>query len=462
MAHKLPRLSKSILDLPQLITAEKFEEIASVLEDRNNGLYEAASNVANLSNDYMEYSSGDLVEGSVGILRVEGPTTYKTTGWESLCGGCSYQGLLEQMDEIVSMREVTKVLMLVDSQGGEAYRAFETARELRKKADAAGIKIYAYVDGMAASAGYALASAAHEVIMNPSAECGSIGVVVRLVNQNKRLDNEGITVKYITAGASKVPFDDNGEFREGFIADLQSKVDTLYGEFVDHVSNMRGIASTVVRDTEAKMFTAPDCLRLGLVDKVMEGEEFYTYLADIDELEANEDVTVPPKEDPIEIKPYKKDKNCMTDLSIDPSAFAELQEQMKQQAEMLAAYQAKELQLEKEALLAKFDTTPFLAECKEQLAGFFMSKDVGAEYKELMNSVIASAQASNESILTEAANQVTAAQEKVTAAEAEAEKVKAEFSTTVHSVQAELKEPASGKNILEEKIARLKAAQQTK
>ena len=198
MAHKLPRLSKSILDLPQLITATKFEEIASVLEDRNSGIYEAASHAAQLSSDHMEYNSGDLVEGSVGILRVEGPTTYKKTGWEAYCGGCSYQGLLEQMDEIIANREVTKVLMLVDSGGGESFRCFEYSRLLRKRADAAGIKIYAYVDGMAASAGFALASAAHEVIMNPNSECGSIGVVIRLANNNKKLEEDGITVKYIT------------------------------------------------------------------------------------------------------------------------------------------------------------------------------------------------------------------------------------------------------------------------
>lgn len=462
MAHKLPRLSKSLLDEPQLITAAKFEEIASVLEDRNNGHYEAAISAAELSNDYMTYESGDLVEGSVGILRVEGPTTYKKTGWEAYCGGCSYQGLLEQMDEILSNREVTKVLMSVDSGGGEAFRCFETARQLRKKADAAGVKIYAYVDGMAASAGFALATAAHEVIMNPNSECGSIGVVIRLTNHNKMLEKDGITVKYITAGASKVPFDDNGEYREGFIADLQIKVDALYGEFVDHVANMRSISTDVVRNTDAKMFTSADCLRLGLVDKVMEGEEFYTYLSEVPESEINEDTTTPPKEQVVEIKPYKdkkKDNKSMSaEFQVDPEVFAKMQAQMEQQAAMLAAYQAKETQLATEKLSAQLDTTPFLAECKESLVSFFMSASVGEEHKTLMNSVIAAAQASNEAILTEAATKVTEADEKVKAAVLEVEQVKTEFATSVTSHNAELNVPAQGSNVLAEKIAKLQAA----
>lgn len=461
MAHKLPRLSKSILDLPQLITATKFEEIASVLEDRNSGIYEAATHAAKLSSGEMEYGAGDLVEGSVGVLRVEGPTTYKKTGWEAYCGGCSYQGLLEQMDEIVANREVTKILMLVDSGGGEAYRAFQCSRDLRKKADAAGIKIYAYVDGMAASAGYALASAAHEVIMNPDAECGSIGVVIRLANNNKKLEEDGITVKYITAGASKVPFDENGEYRPDFISDLQTKVDSLYGEFVNHVASMRGISSEVVTSTDAKMFSSTDCLRLGLVDKVMEGEEFYTYLSEVSESEINEDVTTPPKDQTVNIKPNsdKKDKKSMgTELQVDPAEFAKMQAQMEQQASMLAAYQAKETQMATEKLSAQLDNTPFLAECKESLLTFFMSASVGEENKTLMNSVIAAAQASNEAILTEAANQVTEAHGKVTAAELEVESVKTEFASNVNSTSAELKVPVAGSNVLAEKIAKLQAA----
>ena len=442
MAHKLPRLSKSILDLPQLITASKFEEIASFLEDRNDGIYEAANHAAKLYNDDEgKYGSSDLVEGSVGVLRVEGPTTYKKTGWEAYCGGCSYQGLLEQMEEITSNKDVKKILMSVNSGGGEAYRAFQCARDLRKKADAAGVKIYAYVDGMAASAGYALASAAHEVIMNPDAECGSIGVVVRLVNQNKRLEEEGITVKYITAGASKVPFADDGTYRPDYISDIQTKIDSLYTNFVEHVADMRNISADVVRGTDAKMFTSSDCLRLGLVDKVMEGEEFYTYLSETSETEINEDsLSPPPKEDTVNIKPksklitQQKDTELMSaELQVDPSEFAKLQAQMEKQSAMLAAYAAKETQLATEKLSAQLDTTPFLTECKEPLLSFFMSADVNEDHKSLMNSVIAAAQASNEATMAEAVAMGVEAQTKVDAAEAEKETIKKEFSSQLSS-----------------------------
>jgi ClpP class serine protease len=309
------------------------------------------------------------------------------------------------------------------------------------RSDAAGVKIYAYVDGMAASAGYALASAAHEVIMNPDAECGSIGVVVRLVNQNKRLEEEGITVKYITAGASKVPFADDGTYRPDYISDIQIKIDSLYTNFVEHVADMRNISADVVRGTDAKMFTSSDCLRLGLVDKVMEGEEFYTYLSETPETEINADsLSPPPKEDTVNIKPnsniitQQKDTELMTaELQVDPSEFAKLKAQMEKQSAMLAAYAAKETQLATEKLSAQLDTTPFLANCKESLLSFFMSSDVNEDHKSLMNSVIAAAQASNEATMAEAVAIGVEAQTKVDTAEAEKEAIKKEFGVKVSS-----------------------------
>lgn len=462
MSHTLFRLTESLLSEPLLMTESSCQNILSYLDLRNNQSLIQLTQMASDAEKKVALSPWCIAENGVGTINIFGALTTNKTGFEALCGNTSYEGIVEKAKTLFSSQEIHTVLLNIRSGGGSAHKSFETSRLLSSLAKSSGKRLIAYVDEMAASAAYALAVSADEIVINPTAQAGSIGVLIRLANNSQQLKNEGIEQVFITSCDGKVPFNSEGEFREEYISDLQDKVSLLYEDFINHVAEFRGLEPKLIRDTNAGVFSAETSLQLGLVDKIMDTEEFYTYLADIDELEANEDVTVPPKEDPIEIKPYKKDKNCMTDLSIDPSAFAELQAQMKQQAEMLAAYQAKELQLEKEALLAKFDTTPFLAECKEQLAGFFMSKDVGAEYKELMNSVIASAQASNESILTEAANQVTTAQEKVTAAEAEAEKVKAEFSTTVHSVQAELKEPASGKNILEEKIARLKAAQQTK
>lgn len=278
MAHKLRRLSESILDKPQLIYAPKFKEIAEYLEKRSaadddwwDDQDEPALESEDAASDELPYE----------VIRLHGPTTYRTSGWEALCGGASYQSILSQMQAICNDGKKKTVLLDVDSGGGEAYRCFETGVELRNMADQNGVRLIAYVDGIAASAAYALTSVCHEVIANPDAEAGSIGVVVRLVNNSKQLQDAGIDVSYITAGADKVPFKADGQFKESFLEDLQSKIDVLYTEFVSHVSKYRSMDPDAVRNTQARMFTAADAKDLGLVDQLMTGSEFQTYLNNI-------------------------------------------------------------------------------------------------------------------------------------------------------------------------------------
>jgi signal peptide peptidase SppA len=448
MSHKLTRLSKSILEQPQLITASKFEEIAEVLENRNKGLYKEADS-ANLIAD--KESSSGLVADKVGVLKVEGPTTYKPSGFEALCGGCSYVDLIHQMENLCSIPELDTILMMINSGGGEAYRCFESARTLRTLADASGKKIIAYIDGMAASAAYGLASAAHEIVINPDAEAGSIGVVIRLQNNNKQQEEAGVKTTYITAGASKVPFDDEGEFRTEFLDGLQERVSELYDGFVSHVASMRGINDKVVRSTEAKMFSAEKALALGLVDKIMEGAEFNEYLADA----SAKNESVPS----LGITPTleTKKENLMSD-NVTAEANAELVSQMEAMSKQLAHFQAKELAAEKSQLSASFDSIPFVADCKADLVSFLMSDTVSADHKVLMNTIISSATNLNNEVVENAATQVTEAQAAATAAEAEKEAIKEEFGTKEYAVNEELKEEVSGSNILADKIKAKKAA----
>lgn len=277
MAHELHRLSKDLLEQPQLITEAKFKEIAEVLEDRNHGLYKMALDASKKPVDREKLN----IENGVASINLQGALTYRPTLFGSLCGLTSYQTLLQQANAISKMEDVKVVLLNTDGPGGEAYRMMESAREFKQILNDSGKKVITYIDGMSASATYGFSIVADEVIINPDASAGSIGVVVRLTNTNKRDKEDGIETRYITAGASKVPFDKDGEYREDFISDIQERVDALYENFVEHVANMRGISPDVVRSTEAKVFSADKALELGLVDKVMEGSEFYEYLADL-------------------------------------------------------------------------------------------------------------------------------------------------------------------------------------
>lgn len=275
MSHTLFRLRSKVFNTPQLMQVSQFESVVEYLNARCEDDIESGGGPTESNNRY-SYNP----DMQVAVMDIEGPLTYKPITFMGMdCGGASYQTLKEDFTYLVE-QGVKTVAFNADSPGGEAFQLFPTASYIRKLADANGVKIITYVDGLAASAMYGLASISDEIIMAPSAEVGSIGVVVRLMNDSKALEMNGYQRTFIKAGASKVPFGEDGEFRKEFLEDIQDKVDVLYEEFTGFVAEHRNMSVDKVRSTEAKTFLPEKALQLGLADKVMSVEDFYMYLAD--------------------------------------------------------------------------------------------------------------------------------------------------------------------------------------
>jgi ClpP class serine protease len=88
----------------------------------------------------------------------------------------SYEWLGEQLRAAVADPTVCGILLDMDSPGGEAAGAMEAGGAVRQ---AAGSKpVVAFVNGLSASAAYAIASGASRIITAPSGMLGSIGVVL--------------------------------------------------------------------------------------------------------------------------------------------------------------------------------------------------------------------------------------------------------------------------------------------
>lgn len=273
---KLLRLTSILYNTPHLMLPASLERVFTYLDDRNNHAELAVQLEKKPKDRNVQY----VAETQVGVISVNGPLTY--IEYEAMCGeqNSSYQQIVDDFDKLCSMGAKT-IVMDVDSPGGMAYGMTETGRYLRKKADERGIQLVAYVDGLSASAAFGLSVAAHEIIANPDAELGSVGVVVKLRNMNKAMNNAGVEDTYIYAGDSKIPFKEDGSFREDFLSDIQYKVDALYQQFTEYVADMRGIDVGVVKSTQAKVLLAQDAIKLGFADKVMTREDFSNYLADL-------------------------------------------------------------------------------------------------------------------------------------------------------------------------------------
>lgn len=351
--HSLVRIKGSMVNVPHLIEPTSFASILEYVNQRIEGNVDIIPQTASM--DSGDLSGRYVPDTQTGVMHISGPLTYRTNGWEAFCGGTSYEMLKEQMEYFVSKGAKT-VAMMVDSGGGEAHGMMDSANYLRKLADDNGIKIVAYVDGMSASAAYGISCIADEIVMSSDSQVGSIGVLIQLMNNSKKLEKEGIERTFITAGKDKVPFADDGSFTEGFIERLQTQVDALYEGFTGHVATHRALDIQAVKDTEANVFMSEEALALGLADKVMTVEEFYDYLADV--AQSNIEGTDMGMKDAFKFM-NKEDKAEMAKLD-------ELQAQLETQAGAHA-----ELQTQMAGYVTQLtEATDLIATLTSQLEGF--------------------------------------------------------------------------------------------
>lgn len=283
-------LARQVFNTPQLILADDLQNIAQYLVNRANDFELPESG---LTKDSTVVVDKDLVisedeqrsrrhrrlgitnEGRRGNLYVTGTLVAKSGEIDADCMELtSYEKLFSTFQQQVN-EGIQELVLHVDSGGGSAFSCFEMAKEVKDLATAKGIKIYSWVDGLSASAAYAWASIADEIIARPDSEVGSVGVVVQLINNSKMLENIGITRQFVYHGDQKIPFTDSGEFSPQFISSIQKKVDKTGLEFNTFIASNRNMTISDVIATQAEVFDSEQALSVGFIDKVMTRSEFF-------------------------------------------------------------------------------------------------------------------------------------------------------------------------------------------
>ena len=171
--------------------------------------------------------------------------------------------------------DVKAVVWRIDSPGGVANGMGSAARELRAHADRLGKKIYAYADEQICSAAYGIACAADEIWCPPTAEIGSVGVILPVVDQTQANANAGVEVALIVTGERKGDGHPDKPLDEATLEALQARVDAIGDDFFALVAEARGMSSEAVRALQAGVYVGPDAVTAGLADGVALWSEFY-------------------------------------------------------------------------------------------------------------------------------------------------------------------------------------------
>ena len=279
---KYPAICSEFFDTPWDIRPEKMADIEGVLlrrldDDRD---IPAEFSEAGRRKDG-ESRRGYRVQDGVGIIPIYGVIQKRMNMFMEFSGGTSTDMLKQTVQDALADRSVKALVLDIDSPGGSVFGPAEVAETIfqaRKNSDK---QIVAVANEMMASAAYKIGSAAHEVVVTPTAIAGSIGTIITHREFSKQDEARGITTTVIRSGKFKAlggPDEPLGKVgREA----LQALVDHYGSLFVQAVANHRGVsAEQVWKDMgQGREFIGQQAVDAGLADRVGTLDEVVSQLA---------------------------------------------------------------------------------------------------------------------------------------------------------------------------------------
>ena len=225
--------------------------------------------LAALSVQFKEDPEEDLdfmLRDGVAIIPVNGTIFKRGSIWSYLYGGTPLSVLNQVLTAALDDDDVEAILLDIDSPGGQVSGtdAFSdlvySAREKKP--------VVAFANGTMASAAYWIGSAADQVIVERTAQVGSIGILYMHNDWSKYDADLGIKVTVISSGKYKAVGNSAEPLSEEARGIIQAELDQIYDLFIETVARNRGSNIDVVRSdmADGRVFIGQQAVDAGLAD----------------------------------------------------------------------------------------------------------------------------------------------------------------------------------------------------
>ena len=171
---------------------------------------------------------------TVSVVRMQGTIAAGTRGTLS---DSSLSSLLEKA---FRRGKPDAVALEINSPGGSPVQSSLIGARIRRLSEETEVPAYAFVEDVAASGGYWIASAADEIYADPSSILGSIGVISAGFGAHVFLQRQGIERRVHTAGKSKSMLDPFRPESEEDVARLNRLLGQLHETFITQIKDRRG------------------------------------------------------------------------------------------------------------------------------------------------------------------------------------------------------------------------------
>lgn len=276
-----------------------------------------------------EHAPSLKVRDGVGIIPVTGPISRYMTWFSLFSGGTSISALALSLQTALDDADVHSIMFEINSPGGEVTGVNEFAQAVlaaRKKKP-----ITARVGGLGCSAAYWIAAMCGDVVIDRTAQLGSIGVRAAYLDDRKALEMRGLAeIEFISSQSphkNTPPYKTEGKKR------IQARLDALAQVFIDSVAEGRGVSADVVAKEfgQGDVFVGQAAIDAGLADRLGSFEETLAQLAkthtagytgpEPDEPEQPEDVS--PFDDDDDDDFYGAEKTITDPISVNSQPVAD-------------------------------------------------------------------------------------------------------------------------------------------
>ncbi len=201
---------------------------------------------------------------SVAVVKMQGVIAAQGRG-----ATLSDAGLAPLIERAFAKGKPDAVALSINSPGGSPSQSSLISARIRRLAEEKDVKVYAFVEDVAASGGYYIASAADEIWVDRHSIVGSIGVISAGFGLSELIQRYGIERRVYTAGKSKSMADPFRPENPEDVARIKKLQEHIHGEFIDHVKTRRGDKLAEGADLfTGEVWVGSQGIETGLIDGV--------------------------------------------------------------------------------------------------------------------------------------------------------------------------------------------------
>jgi len=266
-----PHLFSKLFASPLMLHAPVRTSFESQLLSRMLG--ESAPMAVHISkpraDDGMEDPQGRTAQvykrySNVAVITIDGVIDKRISSFEMECyGGVDLSDVDAALAQAANDPRVNTVVLDINSPGGSVIGVPDTAARIAKLRETK--EVHAYINVMACSAGYYLASQADVIAASPSAIVGSIGVYCAILDASEYYAKMGAKMQFVKAGEFKTMGTEWRPLTPDETKLLQAGVNTNYAQFKAACTALRPIEDSTM---QGQWFTAEEGQKLYLVDQL--------------------------------------------------------------------------------------------------------------------------------------------------------------------------------------------------